>query len=170
MAALALSTSAPARIIEPWRYERLMKEADLVVIAAPAKTEPADDRFDHDRWPRQFVGLNTTLDVWLPLKGEPARQIKVLHFALGGPKEGVDPADAQTINDPPMLVTFRTVGAAPEDGVLPIRPQYLLFLRKTKDGRYEPVSGRIDPALSVREVSEEEDARGLDSAHHRDQE
>jgi hypothetical protein len=30
--------------------------------------------------------------------------------------------------------------------------EYLLFLKKRGDGRYEPVSGRIDPLLSVREL------------------
>ena len=32
------------------------------------------------------------------------------------------------------------------------KPEYLLFLKKGKGGRYEPVSGRTDPALSVREL------------------
>lgn len=31
-------------------------------------------------------------------------------------------------------------------------PEYLLFLKRTADGRLEPVSGQIDPALSVREM------------------
>jgi hypothetical protein len=31
-------------------------------------------------------------------------------------------------------------------------PEYMLFLRLRKDGRYEPVSGEIDPALSIREL------------------
>jgi hypothetical protein len=33
-----------------------------------------------------------------------------------------------------------------------LSPEYLLFLKRGKDGRYEPVSGRIDPILSVREM------------------
>ena len=47
-----------------------------------------------------------------------------------------------------------TVGK--DHAVLPT-PEYLLFLKRLKDGRYEPVSGRIDPAPSVREVSEASD-------------
>jgi hypothetical protein len=31
-------------------------------------------------------------------------------------------------------------------------PEYLLFLKLRKDGRYEPVSGRVDPEFSVREL------------------
>jgi hypothetical protein len=33
-----------------------------------------------------------------------------------------------------------------------VKPEYLLFLKRGKDGRYEPVSGRIDPVLCVREM------------------
>lgn len=32
------------------------------------------------------------------------------------------------------------------------RPEYLLFLKRRQDGKYEPLSGRVDPALSIREV------------------
>ena len=31
-------------------------------------------------------------------------------------------------------------------------PEYLLFLKKGKDGMYEPVSGQLDAALSVRTI------------------
>jgi hypothetical protein len=39
------------------------------------------------------------------------------------------------------------------DGMVEVpQPDYMLFLRKLKDGRYEPVSGKIDPQLSVRAI------------------
>ena len=34
-----------------------------------------------------------------------------------------------------------------------VPPDYLLFLKKRDDGRYEPVTGQMDAAESVREVS-----------------
>jgi len=34
------------------------------------------------------------------------------------------------------------------------QPEYLLFLKRRTDGRYEPISGQMDAALSVREVAE----------------
>ena len=32
-------------------------------------------------------------------------------------------------------------------------PQYMLFMKRMKDGRYEPASGHIDPVMSIRRVS-----------------
>ena len=34
--------------------------------------------------------------------------------------------------------------------------KYMLFLKRRADGRYEPVSGRIDPARTVRVLYEEQ--------------
>ncbi len=137
---------AEARLLESWSHKRLMKEADLVVIARAKSTADADDRLKDNPWEATFLGQTTTLEVKAVLKGKAGDTIKVLHYKL---EDGV-----QLINGP-LLVTFRTK---------PLRvvtkefkaelgaPEYLLFLKARKDGRYEPVSGRIDPALSVREM------------------
>jgi hypothetical protein len=45
------------------------------------------------------------------------------------------------------------------------RPQYLLFLKKRPDGRYEAVSGQIDPSLSAREMYSPGLADHLESIH-----
>ena len=56
----------------------------------------------------------------------------------------------------PLLVSFRRTSLelrTKEGGKLELGvPSYLLFLKARKDGRYEPVSGRVDPELSVREL------------------
>lgn len=71
----------------------------------------------------------------------------MLHFRL---KE-----DEAVLNGP-LLVRFRTKRGLSistktfKAGVE--KPDYLLFLKRNKDGRYEPVSGRIDPELSVKEI------------------
>jgi len=71
----------------------------------------------------------------------------VLHFRL---KEGV------IVNDGPSLVRFRTKrGLSIRTKTIKAaagKPDYMLFLKRNKDGRYEPVSGRIDPRLSVKEI------------------
>jgi hypothetical protein len=149
-----ISTNAPGRILEDWPYERLMKEADLVVLVTTVKTEPAGERFNHDLWPLELVGQNTTLNVKLALKGDAPREITVLHFKFGAPKEGVTANEASVIFNGPMFVTFQSNYVANVKGVNLPPPEYLLFLRRLNDGRYEPVSGRIDPALSVRELFE----------------
>jgi hypothetical protein len=156
---LACPSAAPARLVERWDYDRLFKEADLVVLAVAVQTDRADDKPPDHSWPHEFVGQNTTLKVRYALKGKAdAEQIKVLHFKFGELKKGVDPnsLEAAIILDGPNLVGFRTgpvtVRAGKDTQVLP-PPEYLLFLKRMKDGRYEPVAGQIDPAFSVREVS-----------------
>jgi hypothetical protein len=145
---------AAGRLVESWPYDRLFKEADLVVIAAPAGEEKADDAFGHNPWGGQIVGLNTAFEVRHTLKGEAGgRRLKVLHFRFAPFK----PGDPPIIEDGPGFVAFRTkpavVGDADGKVVLPA-PEYLLFLRRLKDGRYEPVSGKVDPKFAVRELSE----------------
>jgi hypothetical protein len=79
------------------------------------------------------------------------KKLTVLHYRL--------PDGVEVINGP-LLVKFRkdavtlkgTInGKAFKAGLG--RPEYMLFLRLRKDGRYEPVSGEIDPILSVRELN-----------------
>ena len=151
---LAFPTITPARLLENWPYDRLFKEADLVVFADAAKTEAATDKPPDQGWPYEFVAQNTKFKVCHVLKGKaPGPDIDVLHFKFGDVlKKGLDPKNIEDrmIMDGPLLVTFLSKPVTVKrngkrDVVVP--PEYLLFLRKLKDGRYEPVSGRIDPAL-----------------------
>ena len=139
---------ASARMLENWPYERLFKAADLVVIARPTGSADSDDRNADNPWKEEFIGVCTTFKVQAVLKGKPAgEEVKVLHFRT---REGVK------IVNGPLHVTFRREGITvrTEGAVCKLAaPEYLLFLRAGKDGRYEPVSGRVDPALSVREVN-----------------
>jgi hypothetical protein len=151
VAVLMLSRQAPARIVGNWPYDRLFKEADLVVVAVAVKSEPVEAQppAGNELWPYDLVGRNTTLRVVHAIKGEPAgKQITILHFEFGKRRDGWE----KGIENGPMLVDFRVAREEPVvTGVLSSTPQYLLFLRKMGDGRYEPLSGQIDPALSVRE-------------------
>jgi hypothetical protein len=143
-----LTPLASARLIESWPYERLLKEADLVVIARATSAADCEDRTTDNRWKAPFLGVNTTFRVESVLKGKArGRSIRVLHFKL---KDGV------RIVNGPLLVSFRRTSLelrTKEGGKLGLGvPSYLLFLKVRKDGRYEPVSGRVDPELSVREL------------------
>jgi hypothetical protein len=142
-----MSSVASARRIENWPYERLFKEADLVVIAQATSTEGCQDVTTANPWQAELLGQNTTFKVRAVLKGKPPHNtIQVLHFRL---KDGLE------FEDGPLLIAFRQEGIRLElrDGVAELGVcEYLLFLKAGKDGRFEPVSGRIDPALSVREV------------------
>jgi hypothetical protein len=144
------SGTASARLLEDWSYKRLVKKADLVVIATVIASEKSSDSFTHQSWPLKFTGLNTTFKVKLVMKGKvKGKQIKVLHYKFQEQKKSV------LIIDGPLFVTFRTraiTKIVEGQKTLVPRPDYLLFLKRRKDGRYEPVSGKIDPLLSVREV------------------
>lgn len=160
---LLCQAAVPARPIARWSYDKLLKESDLVVFATAVKTESADDKASENPWPYEFAAQNTTFKVKHALKGKvEGEQIKVLHFKFGELKKGLDTnslKDTMIINGPD-LVTFRTepvtVTVGKDQRVLPA-PEYLLFLRRRMDGRYEPVSGRIDPVLSVKEIYEASD-------------
>ena len=92
----------------------------------------------------------------LSLKGNPGiKEATVLHFRN-------DPQVAHA--DGMLEVAFRTEGRV-FDGQIEKKgfpsekikyaegkPHYLLFLTARADGRYEPVSGQYDAALSVREM------------------
>jgi phosphatidylserine/phosphatidylglycerophosphate/cardiolipin synthase-like enzyme len=101
-------------------------------------------------------GRLTTFDVETALKGQVAdEQVQVIHFRA---KEG------KLFAGGPLLASFRKTGRRLQiesvDGVkekalvMEGTPRYLLFLKKRSDGKYEPVSGRIDSALSVRTLSQ----------------
>ncbi|MEO1996577.1 MAG: hypothetical protein ABGZ17_15020, partial [Planctomycetaceae bacterium] len=105
-----------------------------------------------------FQGVETTFKVSSRLKGTCPAAVKMLHFRF---------EKAMLLNDGPSLVTFLTKpmmldvrDVREDDGVLKQRqqfrqslvspPEYLLYLRLRKDGRYEALSGQVDPAFSVR--------------------
>jgi hypothetical protein len=151
--------STRARLLEAWPYDKLMKESNLVVIATATKTEAASDKPPDHGWPYEFVAQNTTFKVTHALKGKLKDDpIKVLHFKFGELKKGIDPKNFEDtlIVDGPLLVTFldkTVVGKINGQKSVKVQPEYMLFLKRLPDGRYEPVSGRVDPALSVREVT-----------------
>lgn len=120
----------------------------MVVIATAKKVDKSDDRPTHEDMKKNFVAEVTTLEVQSTIKGKlDGKTIKVLHFQL---EPGV------LIENGPCLVTFRTKGVqikTEENAKIFVGvPEYLLFLKARKDGRYEPLSGQYDPALSIREM------------------
>jgi hypothetical protein len=151
-----------ARKVGDWSYERLFKEADLVMIGSvegwgSAKAQQWSEKiFEKAR----FEANKTAFTPLLVLKGEPAFVCTwLLHFSY---KKGATP-----YNDGPSLVSFLKkpliIEVKPRkkeepNELKPKRagksvvspPEYLLFLKQRKDGMYEPVSGQLDAAFSVR--------------------
>lgn len=138
---------ACARRIEDWPYERLLKEADVVVIARPMSTKATGKVSTANPWEANFVEVETAFEVESALKGKvEGNKLTLLHYRL-------EPG-AQIVNGP-LLVKFRTRGLrldTPKAKAQLGQPSYLLYLKKRADGRFEPLSGQVDPELSVREM------------------
>ena len=149
---LLRSPQAPARFVQDWRYEKLFRESDLVVLAEATKTEPADAKPPLGNiWPYTLVGQNTTFKVLHTLKGESMKEVAVLHFDFGKLKDGRD--EDEGLFNGPRLVAFKSKWTKGDpSGIVVHSPEYLLFLRKT-GGHLEPVTGQIDAAYSVRLLS-----------------
>lgn len=151
-----LQVTAHARHLESWPYQRLFKESDCVVLATALDTEKSNDSFVDDRWPFEFDGTNTTFKIQHVLKGEvPGKKIKVVHYQFGKPRKDSQ-GNLVIAIDGPCFVRFCTEPARIEgpNRLIDAQPEYLLFLRKLADGRFEPVSGKVDPQLSVKEIFE----------------
>ena len=156
-----ISAISSARQIEIFPYEKLLKEADLVVIARAVSTVPSEDKWEAAIFERdRFAGLETTFEVATVLKGKSADSFKLLHFQYK--------ARAKPFNDGPAMVSFLTeplsIDIRPtrkidDEGLERLEPlkrksstsapEYLLFLKRRADGRFEAVSGQVDPDSSV---------------------
>ena len=129
-------SAAAARPIGAIPYDKMLRDADLVVVATAVKSDDTKDMPATD-WKLPWIGIDTTLTIQAVFKGERPEKLVVLHYRV---KDGVG------VPNGPLLVTFRPP-ASPLTG-----PDYLLFLKRRPDGRYEPLSGPIDPVLSVKEM------------------
>lgn len=150
-----------ARKVEDWPYDRLLKNADVVVIARPVSSVECKDEwnerfFDGSR----FQSLETTFEVASTLKGKSPESLKLLHFRYN--------RETTVYEDGPGLISFLTKPRSTKvkkrgevlGELVPLvaskssRPEYLLFLRLRKDGRYEAISGQMDSNLSARTVNQ----------------
>jgi hypothetical protein len=137
-----------ARRIEHWPFDRLLRESDLIVIANPVTSAETGEKMFSNTWDTDLLTVKTSFKIEAVLKGVYKKEnLDILHLRL---PTGVK------VSDGPLFVSFRT-------GPCTIRtdsgrkisigaPTYLLFLKEFVDGRYEFVSGRIDPELSVQEM------------------
>jgi hypothetical protein len=150
---------ASARQVDEWAYERLFKESDLVVIAQPIRSEDSAERTKDNLWKAEFIGVETSFKVLHTVKGAAVKsELTLLHYRTDS-----------LIEDGPSLVSFRTRGisytiskrleegeaeASTERAKIAISgpAEYLLFLKKRSDGRFEPVTGQTDPSFSVKEL------------------
>ena len=157
-----LPAPASARKIEAWSYDRLFREADVVLIAVAMNTVPTNHKWTEAIFdPQHFRGVITHFRVASIFKGSPPESIQVLHYAYAN--------SGSLVNDGPGLVSFTS-----DSILLAIQPrkpktkepellsktrrsqnrapEYLLFLKKRQDDTFAAVSGQVDPIFSVRAV------------------
>jgi len=144
---LTLSSALQAAEPQFWPYDRLTGKADLVVIGVPRASQDSGELVYSPLWQLDFVGVNTTVEVRGVVDGRfRARELTLFHLRL---------PDGKTLQNGPRILNFPnnsfSFGTAAKGEVLS-KPEYLLFLKKRDDGRYEPVSGTLDAGQSVREL------------------
>jgi len=134
-----VASIAEARLKRSWTYEQLLNEADIVAVvdASPPKDTENTDVF----LVYPVVQILTTLRVHAVLKGDTKKEsLEFVHYRYGK-------IDRSIINGA-QFVHFLAVR---KHGKIEYqKPKYLVFLKRRKDGRYEAVSGQIDPVDSVR--------------------
>lgn len=142
---LFLGTVVFARFVEMWPYDRLAREADMIVIAMPVSvvdtlemtTLPNIVRTDTNnvRSSIPAIGVETTFTNLAVLKGNTNTTTLVFHHLRELDKPG--PGFSR-----PRLVTFD-----PNE-----RKRFLLFLKREPDGRYAPLTGQTDPIYCVKDL------------------
>ena len=58
-----------ARLLENWPYDRLFREADVVVIAKAVSVADSGESLPDNPWKADFQGVTTTFNVGAVLKG-----------------------------------------------------------------------------------------------------
>jgi hypothetical protein len=144
-----IGPNVSARGMRMITWDMMAKEADLVVVITPVNT--ATHGFQappNGTWPRDyFVGLETTCKVESVLKGDEVQKITILHLTPS--------KKALMATNGPSLIYFDRNEKKRETGQLPsVDPNrtWLAYLKKRKDGLWEPVHGHVDSAHSFRRL------------------
>ena len=146
VAALALIYSVCfSRPVQVFNYDKMVADANLVVIATPVSTKELDEKANLPgvQWnnqPIRVVGIETTLFVVsVCFKGKLSKKNKprivLHHYRLEDSKLAEVPNAVE-------LLRFK-----PGD-----RSQYLMFLKRRKDGRYIPFNGQTGPVFSIEKL------------------
>lgn len=127
-------TFAMARPVRIWTYEELLEKADVAAIIQVTKIEKTEARLAGHGDPRQFQGKRATATVGLRLKGKPGQTIQFDFFTYSS------------------STAPRANGAMFPDLSKADKAHYLVFLKKTSDGMYMPVSGHYDGRICIRNI------------------
>jgi hypothetical protein len=132
------------RGVKKWPYKELFENSTLVVVVKPVseRDATATDRAAAPSRRSYLTGVITSFKVLTVVKGEyKQKDLEILHFRIKD--------DSSMPGNGPKLVSFIKNRGRGEHHVGG-RDDYMLFLKKDKDGRLGFVSGQFDPLLSVK--------------------
>jgi hypothetical protein len=167
-----------ARYVPQWfdQIDEIARRSDVIVIACPMDSKPCGTatnvivtgcdsndmevtriHYDVKTYPagmNAFVPTETTFVVLSQLKGQlSTNSFTLLHYTWD--KEFHRTNSLSRVN-PPCLVSFtNTMSDAQGTKSYFVRPKYLMFLRKSDDGRFVATTGQFDPAYSVQLLEED---------------
>ena len=148
-----------ARIVPSWPYEKLVSESDVVAIVEPVENKPAPDAFpgySYGHPTNHFTATDTRFKVHAVLKGDAMKELTVLHFSYSTNVSIIlNGASFIQFFIGPLQYEKRAVkDGKPVGGVTSFQqpPEWIVFLKRRSDGRFEPVTGHYDSAYSFREL------------------
>jgi hypothetical protein len=149
LALVAFSVSALARGVRIWSEAELMKASDLVVIAQPISTKALDETnllgySSTKSFRSRFRGVETMFKVLDVFKGMPRNDRIVLHHYREELEWYREELEWGCPPNGPSFISFKAGTTN----------QYLLYLVKDGPNRYAPVTGQIDPELSVKSATD----------------
>lgn len=138
----AIASTADARIHEAWHYDRLSKEAELIVIAIPIENKKTSKTSKLPNISPEIIAKSqmTTFIVLGTLKGTLNEKTFILHHYY------IDPP--QFFVNGPMLVNFEINKNK--------NLAYILFLKNESGNTYVTMSSQTDPADSIQRVGTSE--------------
>ena len=161
LVAVFVGTSAFARLVPLWPYDKLLAEADIVVILEAIENEPAKDEFPGNNYGHpqaDFDATNTRFKVQSVLKttGDTPKELSVLHFTYSK-RVNLIANGASFIRFPIGFITYekRELKDGKPTGEVEhvkFQPMWLAFLKRRADGRFEPLTGHYDASYSFKEL------------------
>jgi len=130
---LIQASSAMARPVKIWSFKELTEKADLVIVGTALSSADAKNHSYADTKSETWVAVDTVFTVHSIVKGE----LKAEALAMRHYRHYKREAEITTANG------ARFVEFDPK-----LKHRYLIFLKRTGDGSYEPLTGQYDPVDS----------------------
>jgi hypothetical protein len=126
---------------QQWTYQQMLEKADLVVKAAWVSTKNTDERSVLPDTDIPSIGITSEFEINFVLKGpKDVKKLELHHYKFQDDDDTFRYVAPQLIRIiPPVTRGEREYSGGGE---------FVLFVKKESDGRYAPVTGQTDPALS----------------------